>query len=242
MSVRVKRGLVLVVALASLGGLLALGLWDLVRDSDRLEELLTGSGVWGPLVFVALMGTVQPFGLPGVVFIVPASLVWPTWLATLAVWGGGMVASTIGFYGARFVARDLVESRLSPRVLRYDRHLAERGLRTVIVLRLATNLLPQADWLLGMSRVRSRHFFVGTAIGLLPGIVFAVVAGAELLPWALDRPPWVWAVAAGTGTTLLLLVRRRRARLGAGAPLGPTAPGPSTASMAPSPSTSPSID
>ena len=56
------------------------------------------------------------------------------------------------------------------------------------MLRVVTGQLPPADWFLGVSKVSFRTFFVGTAIGIIPGIIMAVVVGGSVLTWALDRP------------------------------------------------------
>jgi uncharacterized membrane protein YdjX (TVP38/TMEM64 family) len=95
-------------------------------------------------------------------------------------------ASAIAFAWARFVARDWVAGRIPPRVRAFDDRLARGGTTPVIALRLLTGQLPPADWLLGASGVRWQPFLVGTAIGIIPGIVFFVVAGSSLFAYLAD--------------------------------------------------------
>ncbi len=164
------------------------GGWDLLSDPDRVIELLRDSGWVGPVVFVLSMWIIQPFGLPGVFFVLPAAVVWP-WPAAVALsWVGNMGASIIAFLFARWFAREWVNSRIPPRIAHWDVRLAEGGVGPVILLRIVTGQLPPADWFLGVSKISFRTFFVGTAIGIVPGIIMAVVVGGSALTWALDRP------------------------------------------------------
>ncbi len=174
------------IALAAL--FLALGGWDFLSDPDQVIDLLRDSGWIGPVIFVVSMWLIQPFGLPGVFFMLPAAVVWPWPAALVLSWVGNMGASTIAFLFARWFGRDWVTHRIPTRIAHYDHRLASGGLGPVIMLRVATGQLPPADWFLGVSRLSFGTFFIGTAIGILPGIFMAVVVGGSVLTWALDRP------------------------------------------------------
>ncbi|MBW3661676.1 MAG: VTT domain-containing protein [Actinobacteria bacterium] len=155
----------------------ATGLDDALRG-DGFQDFLASP--WGPAVYVLSMWIVQPVGLPGFVWMVPAGLAW-SWPAAVALsWIGNLGASAIAFAWARFVARDWVASRIPPRVRAFDDRLARGGTAQVIALRLVTGQLPPADWLLGVTGVRWQVFFIGTAIGIVPGIVVFVVVGSSL--------------------------------------------------------------
>lgn len=150
------------------------------------------------------MWIIQPFGLPGVFFMLPAAVVWPAPVAVALSWVGNMAASTTAFLFARWVGRDWVSARIPPRIAHWDERLARGGVWPVILLRVVTGQLPPADWFLGVSKVSFRTFFVGTAIGIIPGIIVAVVVGGSALTWALERPALlaVAAVAAGLAGAL----------------------------------------
>ena len=71
-----------------------------------------------------------------------------------------------------------------------------------------------ADWLLGISNVRLRVFFVGTALGIIPGIVLVTTVGGgifELLSDRRVRLPVILVVVA------IVVIRRMRGR-GSAAP------------------------
>jgi uncharacterized membrane protein YdjX (TVP38/TMEM64 family) len=187
-------------------------------DADRISDWLTGSGPWGPVVFIASMWLVQPLGLPGVLWMVPAGVVWPWPVAAALSWVGNMGASSIGFGFARLAGRDWVAERLPPRLRAVDSRLGERGLGPIIGLRVVTGQLAPADWVLGVSSVRWRTFLVGTALGIVPGILMAVIVGGGLAQWILERGAVVWVAAAVGGAVALVAWWVMRRRLDAATP------------------------
>ncbi len=201
----VLAGVVALVAVAWLSGL-----FDLLSDADRARALLSESGPLGPVVFVLAFGLLEPFGLPGILFVVPATAVWPLWLAFLLSWLGSVLAGVVGFSFARWIGRDWVEDHLPGRMRAYDRRLAEHGLRTVIVVRLMFFLAPPAHWALGLSQVRFAPFVLGTAIGFAPGIALLALFGKGLLEYLGEQPSsfWILGIAA---IAIAVLLRQLRA-------------------------------
>lgn len=206
-------GLVLIVALGA-----GLAIWWFAGGSEwflegGLERLVRGAGPAGPVVFVVSMWLIQPFGLPGTLWIVPAGVVWPWPVAVALSWVGNMGASSIAFAFARVVGRDWVAPRLPPTIRAFDQQrLATGGTGLVILLRIVTGQLAPADWLLGVSQVRVRTFLVGTGIGILPGILVAVLGGPPVLMWISDLPlvAQIGLAVLGLGAAVILTIRRRR--------------------------------
>lgn len=185
------RWLLAAIVVAVVGALIwfiASGTASTFFDEDAFRNRIEGWGIAGPIGFVALMWAFQPFGLPGVLFMVPASLVWSDPVAIALSWIGNMGASWIAFEVTRRFGRDWVSSRIPERLQRFDERLAAGGVWPVFVLRVLTGQIPAADWLLGISSVRRGPFLIGTGLGILPGIVLIVVWGADLLGWLGDRP------------------------------------------------------
>ena len=71
----------LVAAVVAVVLFVALGGLGWVTGDGNVERLLTETGVVGPIIFVAVMWVTQPFGVPGVVYMVPAGVIWPAPLA-----------------------------------------------------------------------------------------------------------------------------------------------------------------
>src|SRR3954468_7410351 len=121
---------VLLVALAH-----RLGILQLFVDPSGIARMLRGLGAWGYVVFLVSYTMLQPFGMPGTLFVMAAPLIWPWPVALGLSMTGTMAASVVGFSFARFVARDWLERRLPARFQKNDDALAARAFTTVVVLR-----------------------------------------------------------------------------------------------------------
>ena len=194
------------VAFVAFGGLA----W--VRGDGNVEELLTDTGVIGPLIFIGFMWMTQPLGVPGMVYMAPAGIIWSAPLAISLSWLGNMGASLIAFVFARWVARDWAQERIPSRMERFHDRLHPEAIRPVILLRLVFGQLPPADWLLGVTRVSTRTFLFGTAIGIVPGIVVIVIAGGTILGAITDLPAAARWIAAGVIVAALVATRVLRSR------------------------------
>jgi uncharacterized membrane protein YdjX (TVP38/TMEM64 family) len=199
-------------AVVVVAGVLFVGLdgWAFVSDGERVEEFFTERGAVGPIVFILAMWLLQPAGVPGLVFMVPAAVVWPLPTAMALSWIGNMGASTIAFAMARYLARDWVQNHMPTRLQGWDRRLAEGGLLQVFLLRVVTGQLTPADWLLGVSTVRLRTFLIGTGLGIIPGIVLATTIGGGLVDLLGNR--WVRLPVVIALVGFVIVRRARRAR------------------------------
>ena len=202
--------MVLVLVAVGAATFVALGGWDAISDGDRVEAFFTERGAVGPIVFVLAMWALQPAGVPGLVFMVPAAVVWPLPTAMALSWVGNMGASTIAFAMARHLAREWVQNHMPTRLRGWDERLAEGGLFQVFLLRVVTGQLTPADWLLGVSTVRSTTFLVGTALGIIPGIVLATTVGGGIVDLLGNR--WLRAPLLVALVGFVVVRRLRRAR------------------------------
>ena len=179
---RVARPLAVVtVAGLAIGLAFGLGLVDLVRDQERLSSTVQEAGPLGPLLFLGLMILLVPLNVPGVVFVVPATLLFGTVGGVALSLAGGFIASAIGVIGARSLGRTALERRLPPRVRRFEERLAERGFWAVVAIRTFTYLLQPADWLIGLSGMRLRTALAGTFVGLIPPTLVVALGGGAAL-------------------------------------------------------------
>ncbi|MDJ0790062.1 MAG: VTT domain-containing protein [Myxococcota bacterium] len=205
---------VVLCALALLGAVWALGGLELLLDAERMKSLLTESGAWGPAGFVVAFALINPFGVPGIVFLIPASMVWPLPLALLVCWIGATGSGLVGFAFARWVARDFVARRIPASLARLDERIQRNEIATILTLRVFLYLNPLAHWALGLSGVNGTRVVWGTAIGFVPMTCFFVLGGRGLLEVFMARPEWIPALAAlGIAVVLALLWWRRRQAL-----------------------------
>ncbi len=188
---RVKRTRQLKLVLASLviGAAIWLFASGAYRDVDatELRERLRAAGAWGGVAFVLLFAFVQPLGPSGHFLIIGASLVWSAPAAFTLSWIGAIWGQFNAFVFYRYLAHDWAQSRLSTRLLRYERAFVERPFRTVLLFRLMTFTWTLGPAVLGVSRVRVGPMLAATLVGLAPGIAVDVWLGASVFEWAASQ-------------------------------------------------------
>jgi uncharacterized membrane protein YdjX (TVP38/TMEM64 family) len=174
-----RVGLVLLVA-ALLAYAHAHGAFSEVREPARLAERLVAMGAWGYVAFVGAYTLLQPFGVPGTIFVFAAPLIWPWPTAFALSMVGTMAASVVGFTFARFVARDWLAARIPPRFRRYDEALARRGFATVFLLRFVFWMPPLLHAFFGVSKVRFWTHFWGSLAGYVVPLLAVSFFGERL--------------------------------------------------------------
>jgi len=173
-----------------------LGVLAELREPRELAARLVALGAWGYVAFVVTYAILQPFGVPGTVFVVAAPLIWPWPIAFALSMTGTMAASTIGFSFARFVARDFIAPRIPQRFRRYDEALAKRAFATVFVLRFVFWMPPLLHAFFGVSKVRFWTHFWGSFLGYLAPLFVMSFFGERIFAWMKSAPAWAWVAAA----------------------------------------------
>ncbi|MCP5058624.1 MAG: TVP38/TMEM64 family protein [bacterium] len=177
-----------------------------LADAERMHALLADSGALGPLLYVAAFSLIEPLGVPGILFIGPATTVWSYWTVVGLSLAGAVGAGIVSYIAARWFLRDWVQEHLPPRVRRFTRHAEERPLRTVVLVRLVFFLAAPAHWALGISNIRFVPFVLGSAIGFAPPMM-VLVFGTEAVVVYLRENGFDWragAMAAVVAAVLLL--------------------------------------
>jgi uncharacterized membrane protein YdjX (TVP38/TMEM64 family) len=213
-----KIGVALLVV-ASLAVAYRLGVFEQLSDPKSFAHALAATGAWGYAAFIVAYAVLQPFGVPGTVFVVAAPLIWPWPIAFALSMVGTMAASVIGFSFARFVARDWVAAHIPARFRRYDEALARNAFRTVFLLRLIFWMPQVLHGFLGISKVPFWTHFWGSLLGYLVPLFFVSYFGSTLFDEAghLQMPPWPTLVAFFASTLLLVtIVRMGEKRASAG--------------------------
>lgn len=189
------------------------GAFEGFRDATRMHDLIRSWGPWAYVLYFATFVVLMPFGVPAFVWVLPAGLLWPFWVAyplSLAAVAGG---ASLGFVFARFVARDWVAARLPPRVRRLDEQFSARGLWAVVLFRLVFQLGAPTHWLLGLSKVRYGTFVAGTVIGAMPAVALVAWLGHDALHWVETHAVLALGLAAAAAVVVVVLRRRYAGRL-----------------------------
>jgi uncharacterized membrane protein YdjX (TVP38/TMEM64 family) len=206
-----KIALVLAVLLA-LGAAKWLGVFEKVGKPALLAKSLVDLGGWGYLAFILAYAALQPFGVPGTVFVFAAPLIWPWPVAFALSMVGTMAASVIGFSFARFLARDWIEPRIPERFRRYDDALGRRALLTVFTLRFVFWMPPPLHYFFGISKVSGWTHFWGSLAGYLIPLFLVSYFGQKVVDLVWSAPTWVWiaaSVSAALVVAIVIVVRWR---------------------------------
>lgn len=178
-----SRGLLKVAAAAALLGalLIVFRVFDGARHLLRFVEWVRGAGVGGALAFAATYVGAAVLLLPASILTLGAGFLWGPFVGFLVVLPSATTAATVAFLLGRTVARTWVEKKVAnnPRFRAIDEAVGEGGLRLVLLLRLSPlfpfNLL---NYTLGLTRVSTRDYVVGSAIGMAPGTFLYLYLGS----------------------------------------------------------------
>jgi uncharacterized membrane protein YdjX (TVP38/TMEM64 family) len=183
------------------------------KDPERVRDTLVQLGPWGYLAFILAYAALQPFGVPGTVFVMAAPLIWPWPVAYGLSMVGTMAASVIGFSFSRFVARDWIAAKIPARFRKYDEALERNAFRTVVLLRFIFWMPQLLHAFFGLSKVRFSTHFWGSLVGYSVPLLAVSYFGQKLFDAMKNAPveAWIGVGAAAVGIALTVwLVRRRR--------------------------------
>jgi uncharacterized membrane protein YdjX (TVP38/TMEM64 family) len=162
----------------------------LARFSSRqlAQQTLLGLGGLGYLAFILAYTALQPFGIPGTIFVFVAPLIWPFQTAFALSMIGTMSASVVGFSFSRFVARDWLAPKIPARFARYNDDLERRAFVTVVLLRMVFWMSQPLHAFLGLSKVPFWTHFWGSFAGYLPVLAATSYFGPALIDWMKAHP------------------------------------------------------
>ncbi|OXJ25623.1 hypothetical protein CFB82_38340 [Burkholderia sp. HI2714] len=171
-----------------------------------------------PALLLAGYVVAATFAVPVTLLITATGLVFGAWPGVAYAAVGSMAAAAANYGIGRWLGRDAVRRLAGARANRLSEHIGRRGVLAMAVLR----LLPIAPFTVvnlvaGASHIGLRDYLVGTAIGMLPGIVLTVTFAHQLTA-ALSHPrpgAFAWLAAIGlalVGVSVLLVRVLRRWR------------------------------
>lgn len=184
-----------------------LGLFSLLAEPERLRSTLLEMGGWGYVVYLVAFAFLSPFGLPGIGFVIGATYVWPRPIAYALSVTGALLCSTVGFFFARFIARDWVSAKMPPRLRRYDTWIEKRGWLAAAGLRAVFLMHPLLHALFGISRIRFIPYILGCALGYIPSLAVVVWVSGSALDYLREQPRERYFLIGGVLLALVLLRR-----------------------------------
>lgn len=147
-----------------------------IRLAARAEPLVAGG------LFFCLYVAIAALSLPGAFILTPAAgAIFGTLIGSVWVSFASTLGATVSFFSARYLLRGLLESRFAGLTTRVNQGLGAEGPYYLFGLRLVP-LFPffVINPLMGLTRLHPWTFFWVTQLGMLPGTVVYVNAGAQV--------------------------------------------------------------
>ncbi len=135
---------------------------------DSVREAMQGTGWWGFVVFIGIFCTGLLFGIPGIVFLFAAVLVYGKLWGAAASILAGIIGMTISFVVVRRLGGQPFKDITRPFLRKWLDRVDQRPIRSIIVIRLVMMAFPAVNYALAMSSVKFRDYFIGSSIGLVP--------------------------------------------------------------------------
>ncbi len=153
-------------------------------DADRIRALVEPAGAWGFLIFLGLFAAGTTAHVPSWAFIGVATLLWGVTVGALVSYVSALVTISIAFVVVRKVGGQALTAVQRPWVQKVLSRLQDRPILTVAFLRvLPLFLTPGVSYALALTPIRYRDFLIGSALGIVPGIVFIATGASALFGW-----------------------------------------------------------
>jgi len=158
-----------------------------IRDYLSVDKVRSSIEMFGPLAplgFIIIYNIGSILFLPGTILSVAGGAIFGAAKGTLYVVIGATLGATLAFLIARYFARsffeDIVEKKF-PKLKEYDEKLEKNGFMTVLFFRLIP-LFPfnGLNFALGLTKVKTKDYFLATMIGIIPGTFAFVYLGSSI--------------------------------------------------------------
>ncbi len=199
---KISAVMLILLALAATWRWTPLSQWVSLDTLTTLADSLEGS----PFLPPAVIGAYVVGGLimvPITVMIGATAIIFSAHLAVVYALAGCLLNALAGYFIGAGVGRQTVRKLAGNRLNRLSQKLASQGILTVAVIRnLPVAPFTIVNMVAGASHIKLKDFMLGTALGMLPGIV-AITVFADRVVAAVKNPHWTNIAVAG-GIALVL--------------------------------------
>jgi uncharacterized membrane protein YdjX (TVP38/TMEM64 family) len=193
-----------------------------LEGQGSVEALMSewANGPFASLAVMLIFSILALIGMPQFILIAATVVVFGPWLGAAYSWIATMASALFGFALGRVFAQRMLKRYGGKRLNEASQFVADHGILSTAIVR----NIPSAPFIVlnvaaGASVMSSAKFIIGTAIGILPKIVFISLIGTGALAlftrWNPEDFFLIVAVAVlwvGLGLVLRRLAARRRNR------------------------------
>jgi uncharacterized membrane protein YdjX (TVP38/TMEM64 family) len=153
--------------------------------AERLSQLLETAGPWAPAAYIGAYAAGICFFMPGTLLATVGAAIFGPYYGFLYVWLGAMIGAVLAFFIGRYLGRDFAASLIGDKLKKYDEAIERNGFATVLYLRLVYFPFTPMNFGMGLTRVRFRDYFSGTALGIIVGtFIFTFFIGTIKDVWS----------------------------------------------------------
>jgi uncharacterized membrane protein YdjX (TVP38/TMEM64 family) len=153
--------------------------------AERLSQLLETAGPWAPAAYIGAYAAGICFFMPGTLLATVGAAIFGPYYGFLYVWLGAMIGAVLAFFIGRYLGRDFAASLIGDKFKKYDEAIERNGFATVLYLRLVYFPFTPMNFGMGLTRVRFRDYFSGTALGIIVGtFIFTFFVGTIKDVWS----------------------------------------------------------
>jgi uncharacterized membrane protein YdjX (TVP38/TMEM64 family) len=151
-------------------------------DSENIRQYVKSFGILAPFIFIIIY-TIGTFFIPATPFMLAAGILFGFKYGLVYTVISGFCSSTAVFYISRKLGKSWVENILEHTYLthlnEYNKRLERGPIWDIIILRL-TPIMPfnALNVLLGVSKIKTADYVIGTLLGIIPSNVLTVYIGA----------------------------------------------------------------
>lgn len=173
-------------------------------QEDRLRQVVTAYGMWGPAIYLLVWAIVPVLMMPCLPITLAGGILFgPLWGVVYAAVGATSGAS-LAFLVSRYLARDWVAVKLSgTKLARLDDRVTRHGWKIVAFTRLIP-VLPffLLNYAFGLTRIPFLPYAIATFFAMLPWTIAFVLVSSSLLTLLQGRVS-IWLIL---GIILVALV------------------------------------
>lgn len=167
-----------------------LGIWYFVKcqcvslkavSPAAIRDYIQGFGKLAPIIYVVayILNTISVIPPIGFLSIAGGMVFGKVW-GFVYIMTGCMIGTTCTFYISRLFGGSLVQKILKGKLKNLDEALEKHGFTTVLILRVVYFPYEILNYAGGLTRMKFKDFFLGTFLGLIPGVAISTVFGGAL--------------------------------------------------------------
>lgn len=162
--------------------LLAYNLKSNLITFDTIKNYIISSENFSAVIFIILYALKSFFVfIPSSIVVVFSGSVFGMLNGFIYSMIGSLLASTLSFYLSKFAGRDFVKKLLGKKSKYIDGKMDLHGFKILLILRLSFVIpFDILSLMSGLTKLKYRHFILGTFIGIIPDTLSLAMLGANI--------------------------------------------------------------